>query len=156
MGSLITMLGGATFGSLFKLITNFMGGLEENKIRAEQFKHEVRMAELGMSMKIQKQNALIDLKNPKRAWTKRVLALLITLAIIFLSFGIFQSEYGINVPIETTVKTTWLWIITTSTTSIEYINLKGGIYITSLYTGFELIVSSYYGASIIGDRIRRI
>lgn len=140
--------GGTSFGAVLKYISDFMA--DKREVAKEK---EIRkIAEMKELREYNKYILNIESKNPAISWTKRFIVGVIVLTVSFMSFGFFQSEMGVNVPVIETVKETWFFLWESETTKETWVNLKGGVYIKEISTSLIAIVSTYFGASIAKRR----
>lgn len=141
---LIPMIGGGVFGAAVKLFSLSM----ENKRRQQ---------EMIIQMNQKRQDAINDVNtvasnNGFFAWTRRVLALSVTLmiaALIFLPY--LNPNIPVNIMTTATEGGSYLFgLVDTKVTHEVWIQLKGIVFHPVVGDAFLSVIGAYFGASIAG------
>lgn len=139
---LIPLIGGGVFGAVVKLFSLSM----ENKRQ---------QTDMLISLNQTKQKSIDSVNqvaenNPWFAWTRRVLALSVTLmlgSLIFLPF--LNPNIPINIMTTTTDGGSYLFgLIDTKTSKEIWVQLKGIVFHPVVADAFLAIIGAYFGASI--------
>lgn len=143
MLELLPLIGGGIFGAVVKLISLGMQG-----------KAEERRA-MFQALNKQQENYTVTnavaSENKGFAFTRRIIALAVTLIIVLLAIYPFTSQ--INVMQEVQTGGRYLFgLIDTSKIKQEWVQLEGSVVLPVIIPSFQAIIGAYFGASIAGGK----
>lgn len=143
MLELLPLIGGGIFGAVVKLISLGMQGKAEE--RRAMFQALNKQQENYTTT-----NAVAS-ENKGFAFTRRIIALAVTLIIVLLAIYPFTSQ--INVMQEVQTGGRYLFgLIDTSKIKQEWVQLEGNVVLPVIIPSFQAIIGAYFGASIAGGK----
>lgn len=143
MLELLPLIGGGIFGAVVKLISLGMQGKAEE--RRAMFQALNKQQENYTAT-----NAVVS-ENKGFAFTRRIIALAVTLIIVLLAIYPFTSQ--INVMQEVQTGGRYLFgLIDTSKIKQEWVQLEGSVVLPVIIPSFQAIIGAYFGASIAGGK----
>lgn len=140
---ILPLIGGGLFGAAVRLISlNMQNKAEERKYMFNAFAAQNK----AHSSANEQAN-----KNSGFAFTRRIIALSITLVIVLLAVSPLVQP--INVLQEVQTGGSYLFgLIDTTQVKQEWVQLRGSVVLPVIIPSFQAIIGAYFGASIAGGK----
>jgi hypothetical protein len=138
---ILPLIGGGIFGAVVKLLSMSM----QNKADERKAMFDAFSARQGAIDEVNK----VAATNSYFAFTRRVIALSITLVIVLLA--LFPIVQPINVLQEIQTGGSYLFgLIDTTQIEQKWVQLQGSVVLPVIVPSFQAIIGAYFGASIAG------